>query len=108
MNLVAVELAVRRGPEVVLHVARSADVRRVGRAAGEFMEDCLGGFGHDVREDVQPPAMSHADVDLANAHHSAVLDHRFERGDGTLATVKTEALCADIFPGEEFLPLLGV
>ena len=42
MHLVAVELAVRRGAEVILDVARAFDVVRRRRAALEFVEDARG------------------------------------------------------------------
>ena len=64
MDLVAVELAVRRGAEVVFDVARAADVGGIGRAAGEFVEDRLRRLAHDVGEDVEAAAVGHADVDL--------------------------------------------
>ena len=108
MDLVAVELAVGRGAEVVFDVARAADVGRVGRAAGEFVEDRAVGLAHDVGEDVEPAAVGHADGDLADAHLAAIFDHRLERRDRAFAAVEAEALGADIFLGEEFLPLLGL
>jgi hypothetical protein len=64
-----VELAVRRGAEMVFDVARSADVRRVGRSAGEFVEDGPVRLAHDVGQDVQPAAVGHSDVDLLDPHH---------------------------------------
>ena len=108
VHLVAVEFAVGRGAEVVFDVARAADVGRVGRAAGELVEDRRGGLAHDVGEDVEPPAVGHADVDLGHAHLAAIFDHRLERRDRAFAAVEPEALGPDIFAGEEFLPLLGV
>ena len=65
MDLVAVELAVRRGAEVIFDVARAADIGGIGRAAGEFVEDRAIGLAHDVGEDVEAAAVGHADVDLA-------------------------------------------
>ena len=52
--------------------------------------------------------MGHADVDLGHAHLAAIFDHRLERRDRAFAAVEPESLGADIFAGEEFLPLLGV
>ena len=52
--------------------------------------------------------MGHADVDLLDAVLAAIFDHRLERRDRAFAAVEPEALGPDIFPGEEFLPLLGV
>ena len=52
--------------------------------------------------------MGHADVDLGDAHQAAIFDHRFKRRNRTFAAVEPEALGADVFAGEQFLPLLGV
>ena len=107
MNLVAVELAIGAGAEVILHVARAADVVGVGRAAREFVEDHAQRLGHHVGQHVEATAMRHADDELAHAHLAAVLDHALKRGDHRFAAVEPEALRADIFLAEEFLPLLG-
>ena len=93
---------------MVFDVARAADVGRIGRAAGEFVEDRLGRLAHDVGQDVEPAAVGHSDVDLLDPVHAAIFDHRFERRDRAFAAVEPEALGPDIFLGEEFLPLLGV
>ena len=39
---------------------------------------------------------------------AAIFDHRLERRDHGFAAVEAEALGADIFAGEEFLPLLAM
>ena len=70
VDLVAVELPVRRRAEVIFDVARAADIGRVGRAAGEFVEDRAIGLAHDVGQDVEAAAVGHADVDLLDAHHA--------------------------------------
>ena len=108
MDLDSVELAVGRGAEVIFDVARAADVGRIGRSAGELVEDRAIGLAHDVGEDVEAAAVGHSDVDLLDAHHPAIFDHRFQRRDRALAAIEPEALGPDIFPGEEFFPLLGV
>ena len=108
MDLDAVELAVGRGAEVVLHVARPADIGRIGGTTGEFAEDRAVRLAHDVGEDVQPAAVSHADGDLLHPRGAAIFDDRFQRGDGAFAAVEPEALGADVLFGEEFLPLLAV
>src|SRR5205085_11517402 len=59
-------------------------------------------------EDVEAAAVRHADHDLADAQCAAIFDHRLERGDHGFAAVQAEALGADIFAGEEFLPLLAM
>ncbi len=108
MDGVAVELAVGRGAEVVLDVARSADVVGVGRAAAEFVEDHPERLLHDVAEHVQPPAVGHAENDFLDAVLAADLDDRLHRRDHRLAAVETEALGPDILLAEEALELLGL
>ena len=106
--MIAVELAVGRRAEMIFDVARAADVGGIGRSAGKLVEDRFGRLAHHVGEDVQAAAVGHSDVDLLDAHLPAIFDHGFQRRDRTLAAVEPEALGADILPGEEFLPLLGV
>ena len=67
MHLVAVELAVRGGAEVVLHVAGAFDV--VGRegAALELVEEGAVRLAHHLRQHVEAAAMGHAEDDLLHA-----------------------------------------
>ena len=65
MHLVLIELAIRRGAEMVFHVAGAFDLVRRRRAALEFVEDGAVRLGHDLRQHVEPAAMRHADDDLA-------------------------------------------
>ena len=62
MHLVAVELAVRRGAEVILHVAGAFDLVRRRRAALELVEDRAVRLAHHLREHVEAAAMRHADA----------------------------------------------
>ena len=57
MHLVAVELAVRRSAEVILHVARAFDVVGRGRAALELVEQRAVRLAHHLRQHVEPAAM---------------------------------------------------
>src|SRR6476620_3358055 len=108
MHLVAVEFAVAAGAEVVFDVARAADIRGIGRAARELVEDRRRRLPHDVGEDVEAAAVGHPDVDLGDTKLAAVLDYRLERRDCAFAPVEPESLGADIFLGEKLLPLLGM
>jgi hypothetical protein len=92
---------------MVLHVARTADVFRVGRTAREFVEDHAVGLGHDVGEHVETAAVGHAVHDFAHAALAAVLDHGFQRRDHRFTAIKAEALGADILLAEELLVLLA-
>ena len=108
MDLDVVELAVGRGAEMIFDVARAADILGVGGAAGELGEDRAEGLAHDVGEHVEAAAMGHADDDLLDPVLAAIFDHRLERRHHRFAAVEAEALGADIFAGEELLPLLAL
>ena len=74
VDLVAVEVAVGRGAEVIFDVAGAADVVGLGRAARELVEDGAVRLAHDVGEHVEAAAVGHADDDLVDAELAAVLD----------------------------------
>ena len=57
VHLVAVELAVRRGAEMILHVAGALDLVRRRGAALEFVEDRAVRLAHDLRQHIEPAAM---------------------------------------------------
>ena len=57
MHLVAVELAVRRGAEVILHVARAFDVVRREGAALELVEQRAVRLAHHLGQHVEAAAM---------------------------------------------------
>src|SRR4029077_7553369 len=103
MHLVAVELAVRRGAEVILHVARAFDVVGRSRAALELMEDRAMRLGHDLREHVEAPAMRHTEHDFLYAEIAAALDDLFECRDERLGPVEAEPLGAGELDVAEFL-----
>ena len=107
VHLVAVELAVRRGAEVILHVARAFDVFRRRRAALELVEQHAVRLAHDLRQHIEAAAMRHADADFLHAEIAAALDDLLERRDQRLAAVEAEALGAGIFDVEEFLEAFG-
>ena len=108
MHLVAVELAVRRGAEVILHVAGAFDVARRRRAALELVEDHAVRLLHHLRQHVEPAAMRHADDDLLHAERAAALDDLLERRDHRFAAVEAEALGAGEFQVAEILEALGL
>ena len=103
MHLVAVELAVRRGAEMVLHVAGAFDLVRRRRAALEFVEQGAVRLAHHLRQHVETAAMRHADADFLHAEIAAALDDLLHRRDQRLGAVEAEALGAGVFDVEEFL-----
>ena len=105
---VAVELAVGRGAEVVLHVARAVHVLGLRGAALELGEQRGVGLVHDVHEHVEPAAMRHADHDLLDAELAAALQDLLDAGDQRLAAVEAEALGADELHAEIVLEPLGL
>ena len=108
MDAVAVELAVRRGAEMVLDVARAFDLVGRGRAALELVEDGAVRLAHHLAEHVEPAAMGHAQGDLFEAELAAALDDLLERRDHRLGAVEAEALAAGVFDVEEILEALGL
>ncbi|MNU43136.1 hypothetical protein D3C71_319130 [compost metagenome] len=108
VDLLAVELAVRRGAHVVFDVARTFDVRGHGRTALELVEDGLVGLAHDGGERVQAAAVGHAEDDLVNAQVAAALDHLLQGRDHGLAAVQAEALGAGEALVQEAFKALGL
>ncbi len=105
---VAVELAVGRGAEVVLHVARALHVVGLEAAALELVEDRAVGLAHHVGQHRQPAAVGHADHDLLHAQRAAALDDLLHRRDQRLAAVEAEALGAHVLDVQELLEALGL
>ena len=101
VNIDPVEFAVGACTKMVLHIARTADVFRVGAATRKFVEDNLVGFAHHVGEHVEPAAVGHAVDDLANTLLAAVFDDSFQRRDHGFAAIEAEALGPDVFLAEE-------
>ena len=91
---VAVEGAVRRGAQMVFHIARALDVRGQGRAALELVEDHPVGLAHHRGQHVEPPAVGHADDDVLHAQGAAALDDLLQRRHRGLGAVEAEALGA--------------
>ena len=91
---------------VILHVAL------VGREVGmdhalEAREDPLGRVADDVRQDVQPPAVGHADHDLVDAAGRRVLDQPIEQRNRRLAALDRVAALSQELRAEEALELFG-
>src|SRR5579872_3545915 len=107
MDEVLIELAIGRGAEMILDVARPLHIVRVGGIALKLGEERGEGFPHDVGEDIEAPAMRHADDELLDAELTAALDHLLERRDERLAPFEPEALGAGIAAIEETLQRLG-
>ena len=103
VHLVAVELTVGGGTEVVFHIAGTFHL--VGRrgAAFEFVKDGAMRLAHDLRQHVEPPTVRHTDHDLLQAEGAAALDDLFERRDHRFGTLQSEALGAGELEIAEFL-----
>ena len=102
MDIVAIEHAIRRCTEMVLHVARTFDIVRRVRAALEFMEQSAVRLRHHLREHVQTAAMGHAEHNFLHAEIAAALDDLLKRRHERFAAIKAEALGAGIFHIDEF------
>src|SRR5215469_16504281 len=64
-------------------------------------------LGHDLRQDVEPAAMRHADDDVAHAESTAALDDLLKRWDHRFGAIETEALGPGEFHIAELLEALG-
>jgi len=96
---------VAREPEVILHVAIAA--HRLGQVLLELAEDHSIRLVQSVSQHVEPPAVRHADDDLADAELGRALDHRVEQRDEHLAPLEREPLLSDVMDREELLEELG-
>src|SRR4029079_16611083 len=103
MDLVAVELAIGGGAEMVFDVAGALDVVGRGWSALELVEDDAVGLAEHLRQHVQAAAMGHAENDLTQAELAAALDGLLERRDKRFAAVEAEALGAGEFHITELL-----
>ncbi len=108
MDLVVVELTVRRCTEMILDVAGALDRVRIGRAALEFMKQRAMRLAHHLRQHVEASAMRHAENDLLYAEIAATLDDLFQRGDQRFRAVEAKALGAGEFEVAEFLETFGL
>ena len=108
MDLVVVELAVRRRAEMIFDVAGALDRVGIGRAALEFMEQRAMRLAHHLGQHVEAAAMRHADHDLLHAEIAAALDDLLQRRNQRFAAVEAEALGAGEFEVAEFLEAFGL
>ena len=108
VNGVAVEHAIGRSAEVILHIARAFDVVGLERAALELLEDGAQRLRHHVGEHVETAAVGHAHRDFPHAQMAAALDDLLERGNDQFRAIEAKALGAGVFEIAEFLEGLGL
>ena len=65
---------------MVFNVARAFDLVGICGAALEFMKQRTVRFAHHLRQNIQAPAMRHAQHDVLHAEIAPALDDLFERG----------------------------
>jgi hypothetical protein len=104
---IAIELAIGRGTQMVLHVARAAHLLGLRGPALELGEQRGVALVHDVHESVEAAAVWHADHHVAHAELAAALQDLLDAGNQRLAAIKTEALGTDEFDAEVALHPLG-
>ena len=92
--------------EVVLHVAGAVRGLRV-HVAVELTEDLAVALADDVRQDVQPAAVRHADHDLVETSLRRLVKQAVEQRDQRLAAFERESLLADVLRLQERLERLG-
>ncbi len=95
------------GAQMVLHVAGAFDIRRIGGAALEFVEQLAIGLAHHIDQHVEAAAMGHAHHDFADAELAAALDDLLQRRNGGFGAIQAEALGADETVGGELLEAFG-
>src|ERR1035437_7193172 len=94
-NLAAVGgLAHARGAQVILDVARALRAARVD-IAFEFAEDLFEVLADRVGEDVEAPAVGHADHQLVDVAKGRALQRFFQDGERGFAAFQRESLLAD-------------
>src|SRR5438309_10439120 len=108
MDAVVVELAVRRGAEMIFDVAGTLDRVGVDRAALEFMKQRAVRLAHHLRQHVEAAAVRHADDDFLHPEIAATLDNLLERWNQRFAAVEAEPLGAGEFDIAEFLKTFGL
>jgi hypothetical protein len=98
---------IARVAEVVFDVAVARRLAREQRAL-ELGDEHLVGLPEHVREDVQPPAMRHAEDDLVDAVVvGGGLDQRVQHRDERVGALEREPLRRRVLGGEERLEPLG-
>src|SRR6185437_1147000 len=108
MHLVAVELAVRRGAEMVFDVAGAIDLVGRGRTALELVEDDAVRLAHHLAQHIEPAAMSHSESDFSQTKLAATLDDLLESWNHGLGAVESEALSAGVLDVKKILEALGL
>src|SRR5882724_7292880 len=107
MDPVVVELAVRRGAEMIFDVAGALDRVGIGRAALELVKQRAMRLAHHLRQHVEAAAMRHADHDFLHAEIAAALDDLFQRRDQRFSAVEAKALGAGELEIAELLKTFG-
>ena len=107
-TLVAVELAVRGGTQMVLDVARAFHVLGVERATLELVEQRAVRLAHHLGQDVEAPTMRHAQHDVLDPQGAAALDDLLQRRDQRFRAIQAKPLGAGELDVEELLEALGL
>lgn len=92
--------------QVIFDVA--VPIARSRIAVFEFREDFLVRLAENVREDIEPAPVGHADDDLADAAVAGLLDDGVEHGDQRFGPFQREALLADVTGVQKSLEDLGI
>ena len=99
-------LAHARGAQVILDVARALRAARVDIAL-ELAEDLLHILAHGVGEDVEAPAVGHADHQFVDVAESRALQDFFQDGERGFAAFQRESLLPHEARVQEVLEFLG-
>src|ERR1035437_3673659 len=99
-------LAHARGAEVILDVARALRAARVDLAF-EFAEDLFNVLADRVGEDVEAPAVGHADHQFVDVAKGGALQDFFQDGERGFAAFERESLLADEAGVQKMFELLA-
>ncbi len=92
---------------MIFDVARTFHIVGIERAALELVKQRPMRLGHQLGQNVEAPAMGHAQNDVLDAQSAATLDDLFERRDQRFTAVQTKPLGAGIFDVEELFEPFG-
>ena len=87
-------------PKVILYVPPAGMSFPVG--IGEFAKNLTRAFAHDVGENIQPPAVSHAQNDFFDSFFARFLNGQVQQWNQAFRTVKRKGLSSGKFSSDKF------
>src|SRR5215475_7382481 len=108
MNLATrLSLPIMGIPEVIFHVSSSANVK-IRIQICKFTKDLPWTLTHDVRKNVQPATMRHAQNNFIDAMRAGPFHREIQQGNQALCAFEGETLCSDKFLANELFKHDGI